>query len=181
MSKHEVILGQIITSQENKDAIHIAVVPAVAGEELDPGQHVGFMYDDPAKMGSSTEFLGIVDPFLKTSVKKDQKFWLMIYPQTITGLRHEWSHPVFDKAVSHAVVAESIAWLTEYAKDVADMGYEELIELANKAIDSGEYHTLGHDTPSRVWDDAETFWEHFEKVTGRKTPDKGLTFFSCAC
>jgi hypothetical protein len=36
-----------------------------------------------------------VDPFLADPVQPGQMFWLFLYPQTITGLRHVWEHLAF--------------------------------------------------------------------------------------
>lgn len=36
----ELNIGQIITTEQSRDAIHIAVAPVVAGMRLQPGSHV---------------------------------------------------------------------------------------------------------------------------------------------
>ncbi len=85
-------LGKLIDGVAARDAIHVAVAPVTAGQSLLPGQHVGLtngvalFNDDP---------IGIVDPFLTEAVEQGQRFWLLIYPGTITGLRHVFSHPAF--------------------------------------------------------------------------------------
>ena len=34
-------LGQIIKTPQQRDAIHIAVAPVLAGDDINPGQHIG--------------------------------------------------------------------------------------------------------------------------------------------
>ena len=38
----QITLGELITGTFFRDAIHIAVAPVIANEELQPGQHIGF-------------------------------------------------------------------------------------------------------------------------------------------
>ena len=91
------LIGKLITDPTaGRDCVHMAVMPAVAGEELRPGDHIGIDRRDgkTAIRGSNT--LGIVDPFLrKDVVHVGESFFLFVYPRTITGLRHVWTHPAF--------------------------------------------------------------------------------------
>jgi hypothetical protein len=98
-------LGTIIGENEKRDAIHLAVEPAVAGHYLRPGDHVGFL--NGGTLGICDNPLGIVDPFLKSNVKTGQRFWLVLYPRGITSLRHVWTHPAFDGATPPATTPPS--------------------------------------------------------------------------
>lgn len=108
-----------------RDAVHIAVDLAVAGEKLHPGEHVGIV-DGKArsKVAKGVKLVGIVDPFLAEWVEEGEKFWLMVYPRQITSLRHVWEHPDFAPSDGLAAVqgqlaklksaAESEAWLVNW-------------------------------------------------------------------
>lgn len=76
-----------------RDAVHIAVAPVVAAEELAPGRRVGLREDGLASGGE--EPIGVVDPFREAPVLPGQLFWLFLFPGTITSLRHVWTHPAF--------------------------------------------------------------------------------------
>lgn len=90
---HEVKLGEILHGQNFRDAIHIAVAPVIAGEEMNPGDHIEFYGGKAYRSYSDT--IGIVDPFLKGAVNRGESFYMFLYPNTITSLRHEWTHPAF--------------------------------------------------------------------------------------
>ena len=90
-------LGQIIEGEQHRDAIHIAVAPVEAAEQFVPGQRVGLLADGRASGKPFVDKIGIVDPFLRTDVEAGQRFWLWLTPYTITSLRHEWTHPAFEK------------------------------------------------------------------------------------
>jgi hypothetical protein len=97
-------LGQLILDGDRRrDAIHIAVAPVTAAVRLAPGQHVGFVQKGNLELVGPCECnIGVADPFLMKDVEPGQRFWLFLYPGTITGLRHVWSHPAFT-AVAAAV------------------------------------------------------------------------------
>lgn len=90
-------LGTIIDETAARDAIHLGVLPVIAGENLLPGEHlflfVGKAYKDVG--AANVQLVGIVDPFLNEPVARGERFWLIVYPRTITSLRHVWEHPHF--------------------------------------------------------------------------------------
>jgi hypothetical protein len=92
-------LGDLITDGDRRrDAVHVAVAPVTAAEELRPGQHVGFTPAGQTELVGPvdpSQHIGIVDPFLKDQVHPGQRFWLFLYPNTVTSLRHVWTHPAF--------------------------------------------------------------------------------------
>ena len=94
-------VGKLLDGTEGRDAIHFALAPMIATEELQPAQAITLVEMggnearaciDPKRWGKG---LGIVDPFLTDTVKKGERFWMFLYPGTITNLRHVWSHPAF--------------------------------------------------------------------------------------
>jgi uncharacterized protein (TIGR02996 family) len=75
----------------------------------------------------------------------------------------------------------AIDWLTEYARDL-EMTCTELIEVAQEHARTGYAHGLPFDTPDRVYEDNDAFWEQFELATGQTVdPEKKQPFFRCAC
>src|SRR5437660_1538914 len=94
-------IGTILDETAERDAIHIAVAPLIAGEDLWKRGEVGLKYGtrDVAVSKQSVYDLhpiGIVDPFLKEVVRKGQRFYCFLFPNTVTGMRHHWQHPAFD-------------------------------------------------------------------------------------
>ncbi len=96
-------LGRTITDGDRRrDAVHVAVAPVTAVERLVPGQHVGLTRGDTEHAGPAAECIGIVDPFLTAAVEAGERFWLFLYPNTVTSLRHVWTHPAFAPRVPAA-------------------------------------------------------------------------------
>jgi hypothetical protein len=93
-------LGRLIEDGDRRrDAVHIAVAPVTAAERLTPGQHVGLVAGETEHVGPAETCIGIVDPFLTQPVEVGQRFWLFLYPNTVTSLRHYWTHPAFTASV----------------------------------------------------------------------------------
>jgi hypothetical protein len=90
-------LGRLITDGDRRrDAVHVAVAPVTAAGRLAPGQHVGFIRpNDTELVGAGGTPIGVVDPFLRDDVRPGERFWLFMYPNTVTSLRHVWTHPAF--------------------------------------------------------------------------------------
>lgn len=172
-------LGQIITTEQERDAVHIAVAPVVAAADLYPGQHIGLTPDSQAYVPPpSVPTIGIVDPFLKSRAMKGDRFWLFLYPGSIKSLRHDWTHPAFvepAKANAHA----SRQWIQDFA-DGKGCSYEEIIEAAQCYIRHGDYFCQGGRFEGEYVPDE--FWPHYENATGEKVEEsKRGSFFSCSC
>lgn len=186
-------LGTIIDATAGRDAIHLAVEPTVAKMKMFPGQDVNVD-------GSCLEpWVGIVDPFLKGPVMPGQTFWLVLYPRTITSLRHVWAHPAFgdpSKPIPSANKAASEAWLREFVSKGDCPNYDDLIAAAiGKNVhqnteteypgyyairNDGEYlHFGGRDAHGEI---PPEFWDHVEIVTGQTIPKhQRASWFSCSC
>jgi hypothetical protein len=73
----EITVGKLLDESVRRDAIHFALAPVVADTRLFPGQRIGFIDGSKERVCSaldtveSVRCLGIVDPFLPTSVDKD--------------------------------------------------------------------------------------------------------------
>lgn len=171
---------------QHRDAVHIAVMPVVAGEELQPGEKVRIKFgttDVAMSAEYNDDYVGLVDPFLKCQweVKVGQKFWLWLRPGTITGLRHEWTHPVLDK--KQEPVSESETWLRQFA-DKWNFDYNEMLI---SAVEVGGYitargkdlHSAGELDPG----DEDLFWQHIQTLTKKELDDKHKQKFcwSCTC
>lgn len=176
-------LGKLVDLNAGRDAVHIAVAPVVADERLSPGQHIGLDSKGRAVQywrTSSQQPIGVVDPFLLNRVNSNERFWIFLYPNTITSLRHVWSHPAFSNDLLRSI-SKSEKWLRDYA-DSMGLSYGKLIEAAQTWIEFEEYHTFPFDTPPRAYDDVDTFWKHYAAVTGTTVPDdRKENFFACAC
>jgi hypothetical protein len=181
----DVTLGSIITGEHARDAIHIAVIPAVAGEMLRPGDHVSAPDKDGVVL-KSRNTVGIVDPFLKTVVTKGRKFWLCLYQNTVTGMRHHWSHPAFDEnepAVKYSdsskVKAEK--WLRDFSSQI-NREYHSLLELGRSAIETGSAHAGDDDDQDNINEQKKEFLRNVAVVCDLELPeDFDDIYFSCAC
>ncbi len=176
-------LGTIIGAKEKRDAIHLAVIPVIAGARLYPGQSINASADGIASPAS--DGLGIVDPFLAGAVHPEQRFWMVLRPRLVTSLRHVWSHPAFPDELGAAPASDASEKAAaraalEVIADNCDSTVEDMVAGAHSFLDHSEYMIDGG-----RWEGIyvpEEFWPHFEVLTGRKVPSADReNFFSCAC
>lgn len=177
-------LGQIHLSQQRRDAIHLAVEPVEAGEDLQPGYHLrvkgGVAWGTVAY---SDDALGIVDPFLRRGPRKGERFWFVMYPRMVHSLRHVWTHPAFpsDEVPSAAGETDAVKAAALAIRNMAadmDCSVERLMDGADEFLRTGQHLHFGHDL-NYSWDTA-AFWHAYELVTGKSVGDAGF-FFTCSC
>lgn len=185
-------VGKIIKEGE-RDAIHIAVMPVIAHAELSVGEDIGYSNGKT----TSNNPIGIVDPFLKETVEEGEMFYMFLYPNSITSLKHLWTHPNVNDEIVETVAPtkkESEIWLRNFidqgdcpgydvliaaveGKDIHTVkGYED-VDWAGYSIDHEYFHFSGLDAHSEI---PEEFWVHMENVTGKKIKYKPASF-SCSC
>lgn len=178
----DVQLGKLAPKNADRDATHVAVVPMVAAERMKPGSHCCIV--EPGKAGlSGAPAIGIVDPFLNTTVEVGQRFYLCLYPRTITGLRHVYEHPQLDAAKVDHRKAFSEQWLREFCRRSDCPDYDTVLEQAvahqsgKVGWNDGYLHIQGEDAHGDI---PPEFWEHVEVVTGQPMR-KRASYFSCSC
>lgn len=169
-------IGKIIVTPQKRDAVHVSVAPVVAWKEITPGENIGLKEGDKP--------IGIADPFLKKTVKKDQIFWMFLYWNTVENLRHEWDHPAFKS--NEQITAQNISgaqneakdWITEFSNKVG-VSFKLIMEAARDFIDSGE--TTGITDESHQSCNWPEFWKQYKVLTLCEIEDKESDPFYTPC
>lgn len=188
-------LGQLLGSSEQRDAVHVAVLPCYTDEMLEPGQDVGITIetDDSShreiRASCVTPHVGIVDPFLTHPVGPKHRFYVMLYPNTIESLRHEWRHPLIDGVVESKPDAEaSERWLRMFihtfdSGELLPLTYEDLMLAATTYALEGKTTLLSYFPPRSYYNNEviREFWKHYGVVTGAEVKDLEAKFFVCSC
>jgi hypothetical protein len=179
---------------EQRDAIHIAVLPVVAGEILRAGQKVAFAYGSTSTViralddyeAAQRPSVGIIDPFLdEWMVKPGQRVWLFLHPNSVTGMRHHWQHPAVDLLPSNAAT-ESETWLHRFAERWG-FNYDEMMKTASDPTAEGFPYIIAHGkdlhSVGELGDDHELFWQHMALLTGRAFDHehRNKVGWSCTC
>lgn len=171
MGSEIVRLGQLASGQEGRDAVHVAIIPMCAKISLEPGTHLD------VNGGLKGQRVGVVDPFLTRPVRVGEWFYLCLYPNTVTSLRHEWTHPAFPRTTDSIAESERLVsekWLRNFCRENS-ADYDELVKDAS----GGKGYCFGDD----YGPDSDEFWDHLEVVTGMKfdRSHRESTYFQCAC
>jgi hypothetical protein len=183
MSDPQTKIGQLIDGDQLRDAVHIAVAPVEAVHFMEAGTHVGL--DEFGCASALEKPIGIVDPFLESPIKKGERFWLFLYPNTITSLKHVWTHPAFEDQPSLGSAKSASedwmrAWALEHmSEDYYGDGEKLRPEVAyENAIEAGHSHSVGPYEDARDHIDSE-WWSHWETITGQRGNRE--EYFRCAC
>lgn len=189
-----------LTPPENaqRDAIHVAVIPMIALNCLEPGQKASLISGGLAgPVFDGDTVIGVVDPFLTKAVLSGQRFWLFLLPNTVTDMRHHWQHPAFPnefKLSFNYTKEESEQWLRTFAETHDCPNFDVLIAGATQRplppdpydndpsyyrceIDDEYLHFGGTDAHGEI---PPEFWDHVENYTGESCPLRPQ-WFSCSC
>ena len=189
------LLGKALPEGVGRDAIHISVAPVVAAHIVKAGEHVGWVDKAAGTVGRVPDKLGIVDPFLPEGVPilPGTRIFILLYPKTITSLRHVWSHPAFEEEQAKVPSPIKEIWMTtppievsrQWLEDFCDRvgpGYITIMAAARSHLQDGghyEYLTIGEDAYGDI---PPEFWTHYEIVTNEPVPAPSRAkYFSCAC
>lgn len=188
----ETMGGILPENAGGRDAVHVAVFSASSNIRLFPGQDVSLVEtggrDEMVAPGGDT--IGIVDPFLRHSVEPGYRFWVYLYPRTITALSHRWTHPAWEGLHGSSYVPPSAKlasekWLREFIANTECPDYEETLALAARRADCSDDYpeedyllVRGIDAHGEI---PPEFWDHVENVIGRPIRGKKATYFSCSC
>ena len=172
-----------------RDAVHVAVFSAVSEGPIRPGTSVGIVKHgerDSVVSVSCSELIGIVDPYITKVIKPGQRFWVYLYPRTITALSHKWSHPAFEAADSSYVPPSqkliSEKWLRDFCGRNNIPDYETFMQAVQDQLGNGEDYIFisGQDASGDI---PAEMWEHVSNVLGshKVDADKLPKYFSCSC
>lgn len=177
-----------------RDAVHVAVFSATSPVRVYAGQKVGAVA--VAREGDAivspvvppSEFIGIVDPFVAEDLYPGARFWVFLFPRTITALAHRWSHPAFEEATSTyappSARLESDLWLTKFCAEYDDRDYNFSMRDTLKRIFDGKYdddeYLIVYGTDEKGAIPSEV-WHHASVVFGQPIPKSKPSYFSCSC
>lgn len=183
--ENKVVLGKTIDTIALRDAVHIAVLPVTAGEDMWRGQSVRIIDPNASEIvvHSGPPSIGIIDPFLTGNVMRGQRVWLLLYPNTITSIRHDWTHPVFGRT---GAVKAAEEWMREFAEQ-ANLSYRDVMQAGRYSLADDSYFVQRGETFARdLMGDPATriaYWKNFGILTGTAITEKQEEHpvFTCAC
>jgi hypothetical protein len=179
-------LGKKIIGNAGRDAVHSHILPVEAGENLKRAEWVKVVKGIATKSPSYSAD-GYIDPNLEYGANKGDRVWVILKPNTVTGMRHAWSHPKFEDEPDgrpEREMPDSEKWMRDFAEE-AGLSYQACLDAAEEWLNYEEYY-IQYGTESARYAmstyGAENFWKHYEEITGKKVPgEKKEAFFSCSC
>jgi len=180
------LLGKLVrTKDSERDAIHIAIISVTADCTLKPGVDVAVIARNDDFFATIEGYtVGIVDPFLKQDVKKGERFHVLLYPNTVTSLKHSWTHPSIKDIPKPESkdIQRAKAYLEEFASSNR-ISYQELLDILYEANDEGYYNCgSAEDLQDSLNCDKENLLFYYSIVSGKQlNRDKDDVWFGCAC
>ncbi len=186
-------IGRLITTPQQRDAIHVAVAPVTAHCKLYPAEGVCFVSGSNeivSRAGvAAGETIGIVDPFLDRVVAPGERFWVFLFPGTVTSLRHDWTHPAFPVApeATSSDQKESRKWIENFSAKINGQDYDSLMTVAARFLASEGRRGWEYDNsesyksiPRSEWNE---FWSHYTVMTGEvvNLDEWSRVPFTCSC
>lgn len=179
----DIKLGELVEELDQRDAVHVAIIAMEAGGYLPVGvgvrldeKHPGMVFESKWRGNS----VGIVDPFLTSGVKPGERCWVLLFPGTVTGMRHVWQHPSFVNRLTGTEGDRD--WLMSFARKW-NFDYDEMIEEAMR----GEGRIVAYDRDLHgsleLGQEHEKFWTHLEALTGQVFSEdhRNGIIWSCSC
>lgn len=162
---NDIKLGTTPGPDAQRDAIHIAIIPVIAGGPLNRGSAVTLNSNGHAIIALDNIGIGLIDPFrLEDEVETGSRVWLLLYQAAHTGLE----------------ATEDQLWMSRYAIELG-YTYSHVMDAAKKYIDTdGRECLFGGDNLDCV-DLDPSFWQHYKNITGRTGEGIMHSFFRCAC
>lgn len=187
---NEAKLGILPKGDEGRDAVHVAIIPVQASEDLSAG-FVRLDANGKAMRCDYKNAIGVADPFMQHPAKKDSWFWLCLFPKTIKGLRHVWEHPAFPRETSPPPGEsderkESEAWVKDYVRrhcpywhEEPDSGYSEFMRYVEQERLIFYYGSDCHGLDDV--EDADELFSHLSVILGRPITASYFEAFTCSC
>lgn len=217
MNDTQELIGQKLNgvNHHGKDAIHVAVLSVIINEDnLKAGDHLGIAgYSDKGVLVEKNidpdNHIGILDPFLKDCPQKGDSVYLFLFPNTVTDMVHQWTHPVVDKPSGklHRMAIEARnsvfetlddcreilreraeKWLRDYA-DNQRVSFSVMMDYADDHAKGDVHWEEGgilssdddRDAFNNMWKNDE-FWNHYEIYREIKVEDRAIVNpFTCSC
>lgn len=132
INKHNV-LGKQPFELGQKDAVHAAIVSVRTGEPMEPGAKCAINeFGEAVVAVGKNKSVGIADPFLKSTIKRNQWIWLVLNQDEISAVRHDWDHPTFGFS---APTREPVInpWIKSYCDEMG-VTFEKLMEAADSIV-----------------------------------------------
>lgn len=172
-------LGQKLIGGEVRDAIHVAIIPVVARQDLNPGEHVGLdknYIEGYGVTNYSTPKVGIIDPYITEPIKKGDLVYLCLYPNTVEDMTHSWKHHLFKKDIVNEKHDTQYKLEQLLRESNCHISIAELI----KGIQNNDSIWVGDDDSLDGMNDNKfEILDLVEELTSTKAGDD--VYFRCAC